>query len=151
VFDNETGKAVKIIPSRYDIAYEIHEQEKLHSISYSDQGRKEYTKTTNKKISKSFELGPVGELIADPTVKISDTWIQDYLKRQGFDLPPGVEIPTPSNEETIKEIPPDILVKSGDGKTNFGGYGNRTIRTDTEHGYTEKKLHYTWQMTRRKK
>ena len=151
VFDNETGKAVKIIPSVYDIAYEIHEQEKLHFIGYSDQGREEYTETTNKNISKSFELGPVGEKIADPTIKKSDTWIQDYLKRQGFDLPPGVEIPTPSNIETILEIFPDILVKSGDGKTSFGGYGNRTIRADILHGYTEKKLHYTWQMTRRKK
>lgn len=150
VFDNETGKAVKIIPSVYYIAYEIHEQEKLHFIGYSDQGRKEYTKTTNKKISKSFELGPVGEKIVDPTTKKSDTWIQDYLKRQGFDLPPGVEIPTISYEETIKVFP-DILVKSGDGKTSFGGYGNRTIRADFEHGYTEEKLYYTWQMTRRKK
>jgi len=153
VFDNETGKAVKIIPSCYDIAYEIHEQEKLHTISCDDQGCEEDTKTTNKKISKSFELAPVGEWIADPTIKKSDTLTKDYLKyvkRLGYDLPPGVEIPTISYEETI-EVFPDLLVKSGDGKTNFGGYGNRTIRADIEHGYTEEKLHYTWQMTRRKK
>jgi hypothetical protein len=151
IFDNESGEAVKIIPAGYNIEYRIHEKENLHSIVYSDQGPKEDHQTTNKTRELSFDLGPVGEEIDDPTVKRSDKWIQDYLKRQGVDLPPGVEIPTPSNEEAIQKIPPDILVKSVDGTTSFGGFGDRTIRTELEHGFEEIRLHYNWNMTRRKK
>jgi len=58
----------------------------------------------------------------------------------------GVPIPNVSNEETIKEIHPDILVKSGDGKTSFGGDGSRRIRKELEDGYEEENLFYNWQM-----
>ena len=151
VFDNETGKAVKIIPSGYDIKYTIHEKESLNSVVYSDEGPQEDSQTSDRTRELSFELGPVGEEIDDPTIKRSDTWIQDYLKNQGVELPPGVEIPQPSNEEAIEKIPPDILVKTGDGKTSFGGDGERPIRIDLEHGFEEVRMHYNWNMTRRKK
>ena len=151
VFDNETGNAVKIIPSGYDIKYKIHEKENLNSVVYSDQGPQEDSQTSHKTRELSFELGPVGEEIDDPTIKRSDTWIQDYLKSQGVDLPPGVEVPNPSNAEAIEKIPPDILVKTGDGKTSFGGDGERPIRTELEHGFEEVRLKYNWNMTRREK
>lgn len=151
VFDNETGKAVKIIPGGYSIGYEVHEQEKLHSVIYTDKGPKEDNKTTSKQSEKTFELGPVGEEITDPTIKKSNTWVQDYLKRQGVELPAGITIPAPSNEETIKKIPPDILVSNGDGKTSFGGEGKYSHREKVEHGYLEITKNYSWHMTRRKK
>jgi hypothetical protein len=52
-----------------------------------------------------------------------------------------------SNEETIKKIHPDILVKFGDGKTSIGGDGSRRIRKDLEDGYEEQNFHYNWSMT----
>ena len=76
--------------------------------------------------------------------------IKDYLKDQGVELPPGVSIPTPSNEETIKKIPPDIVVSTGDGKTSFGGEGNFSDPKQLEYGSENTEMHYTWHMTRRK-
>jgi len=151
VIDNETKKAVKLIPAGYGITYEINETEKLNSTVYSDQGPEKRSSTTTKTSSKSFALGPVGEEIQDNTIKKSDTWMQDYLKKQGVELPAGVTIPKISNEETIKKIQPDILVKFGDGKTSFGGEGTRKIRKELEHGYQEENLHYSWNMTVKKK
>lgn len=150
VIDNETGKAVKLIPSGYGISYKIHEQEKLNSVIYSDDGPQRNKKTSTRERDKSFKLGPVGEEISDPTVKSSNTWVQDYLKRQGVELPAGVNIPTPSNEDAKTEIHPDILVTSGDGLTSFGGRGENTIETEVENGVQEEKMNYTWQMTRKK-
>ncbi|MDT8374800.1 MAG: Ig-like domain-containing protein [Bacteroidales bacterium] len=151
VIDNETEKAVKLIPAGYNIKYEIHDTENLHSIVYSDKGPKTDSKTTHKTSEKSFALGPVAEEIPDPTIKPANTWIHEYLEDQGIDIPVGVPIPNVSNEETIKEIHPDILVKSGDGKTSFGGDGSRRIRKELEDGYDEQNLHYNWSMTVKKR
>jgi len=151
VIDNETKKAVKLIPAGYSIAYEINEMEKLNSVVYSDEGPKRDSKTTTKTGSKSFKLGPVAAEVEDPTIKKSDTWIQDYLKRQGIELPPGAPIPKISNEETVKKIQPDILVKTGDGKYSFGGNGSRQIKKELEYGSDEVNLSYNWDMTIKKK
>jgi hypothetical protein len=150
VIDNETKKAVKLIPAGYSIAYEINEMEKLNSVVYSDEGPKRDSKTTTKTGSKSFKLGPVGEEVDDPTIKKSDNWMQDYLKKQGIELPAGVPIPEVSNEETIKKIQPDILVKTGDGKYSFGGDGSRQIKKEFEYGSDKVNLSYNWNMTIKK-
>jgi hypothetical protein len=149
--DNETGKAVKIVPAGYTIHYEFTETEAMNSVIYTDEGPETDSKTTTKTTEKTFALGPVGEEVPDPTIKQSDTWIKDYIKDQGIELPPGVTIPEVSNQETIKEIPPDILVNSGDGKHKFGGYGNRTIPKKLEDGYQEEIMSYTWNMMRTEK
>lgn len=147
VIDNETKKAVKLIPAGYGIEYEYNETE----VVISAQGNKKESKTTTKKSSKSFELGPVGEEIPDPTIKKSDTWIQDYLKKQGVEIPAGVPIPQISNEETAKKIQPDILVSFGNGKTSFGGRGTRSIEKKMEYGFEKTDLSYDWQMSIKKK
>ena len=150
VLDNVTGEALKIIPAGYTIKYKVNEEERTNSVVYSDNKPDKRSSTTNKEISATFKLGPVGKEIADPTIKKSDTWIKDYLKDQGVELPPGVSIPTPSNEETIKKIPPDIVVSTGDGKTSFGGEGNFSDPKQLEYGSENTEMHYTWHMTRRK-
>lgn len=149
--DNETEKAIKLIPGGYNISYEFQEKENMNSVIYTDDGPERDSKTTTKTGEKTFKLGPVAEEVTDPTIKKSDTWVQDYLKRQGIELPPGVPIPDISNEDTVKEIQPDILVKSGDGKNNFGGYGDRTIREDLGNGFQEDNLSYEWNMSIKKK
>lgn len=151
VIDNETEKAVKFIPAGFNVAYEINETENINSVIYSDDGPERDSQTLTKTYERSFALGPVAEEIPDPTIKSSSTWIRDYIKDQGIDIPAGVPVPNVSNEETIKEIHPDILVKHGDGKTSFGGDGSRRIRKDLEDGYEEENLSYNWQMTIKKK
>lgn len=147
VIDNETMKAVKLIPAGYGIEYEFNETEEINSV----QGNKKDSKTTTKTSSKSFKLGPVGEKGPDPTVKKSDTWIQDYLKRQGIELPPGTPIPNIPNDDVVQETQPDVLVKYGDGKYSFGGEGRRRIPKELEYGSEEVNLSYNWQMTVKKK
>jgi hypothetical protein len=147
VIDNESEKAVKLIPAGYAIEYEYNETEIVES---SGKDTKESSSTT-KQGKKTFELGPVGEKGPDPTAKKSDTWIQDYLTAQGVEIPAGVPIPNISNEETVKEIQPDILVSSGDGKTSFGGRGERLIDKKLEYGFERINLNYYWNMTRNTK
>jgi hypothetical protein len=149
--DNNTGKAVKILPAGYNIDFDINEIEKLNSVVYTDDGPERESKTTTKTKEKSFGVGPVGEEVDDPTIKKSDNWMQDYIKKQGVELPPGVKIPKISNQETVKEIKPDILVSSGDGKYAFGGNGERTNIKELVNGKQEEKLSYNWQMTIKKK
>ena len=151
VFDNVTEKAVKLLPAGYGIAYEINETEILKSVVYTDDGPDREAKTSSKTSEKSFKLGPVGEKVEDPTIKSSDNWMQDYLKKQGVEIPAGVPIPKVSNEETIEEIQPDILVKTGDGKYSFGGNGSRQIKKELEYGSDEVSLSYNWHMTIKKK
>jgi len=147
VIDNETGKAVKFIPAGFSIAYEINETEKINSVIYTDKGPERDSKTSTKTRERSFALGPVAEEVPDPTIRSSNTWIRDYIKDQGIDVPAGVPIPNVSNQETVKKIHPDILVTSGDGKTSFGGNGNRKIRKDLEDGFEEQNFNYNWSMT----
>lgn len=149
--DNETEQPVKIVPAGYNIAYELNEIENMRSVVQSEQGSEVENKTTRRTMSKTFKLGPVGEKVQDPTIKRSDTWIKDYLRRQGIELPPGVPIPDVPNQDAVKEIHPDIVVSSGDRKYSFGGYGERRIPKELENGYQEENLSYRWQMTIQKK
>jgi len=152
VIDNETKKPVKLIPAGFGISYEIFESEVITSVKYDGEGGQEReSKTITRTSSESFELGPVAEEVPDPTIKTSDTWIQDYLKKQGVEIPAGVPIPNISNEETIKKIHPDILVKFGDGISSFGGDGDRRIPKELDCGQQEEQLHYSWNMTRTRK
>jgi len=151
VIDNETKKAVKIIPVVYKIDYKITERESMHSKIWSDNDKDEDSKTDTKNSDKTFELGPVADPITDPTVKSSDQWVEDYLERQGVKLPEGVQIPKQENSDVQKEIPPDILVKFGDGETNFGGEGSKTINEPNEYGYEKEERIYSWQMMIKKK
>ncbi|MBS0010089.1 MAG: hypothetical protein KFF49_01680 [Bacteroidales bacterium] len=150
VIDNESGKALKIIPAGYNIEYDINELETINGTVHSNPPKKE-SSSSNREMSRTFKLGPVGEEIPDPTIKKSDTWMEDYLKRQGVDLPPGVKIPTPSNEGTIKNISPDILVKTGDGISSFGGRGENTVDKEIVNGTESIREYYTWTMRRNKR
>lgn len=143
VIDNETNEAVKLIPAGFNINYEILETEIINSVH----GQERESSSSTRNISKSFKLGPVGESVPDPTIKTSDTWIQDYLEKQGVEIPEGVPIPNISNQETIKKIQPDIIAKFGDHKTSFGGEGSRKIEKELENGKQEENLFYSWSMT----
>jgi hypothetical protein len=151
VIDNETKKAVKLIHAGYGISYEVLESEIMNSVNYSTNVPQRKSETTTKTSSKSFSLGPVGEKVQDPTIKRSDTWVQDYLKKKGVEIPAGVPIPKIPNQADQQEIYPDILVKYGDGKTSFGGEGRLPIKEEIEDGYQEENLHYSWNMTVKKK
>ena len=62
--------------------------------------------------------------------------MNEYLERQGIEMPPGIPVP-PANPETVKKIHPDILVSFGDGKTSFGGRGTDPEYNELEGGFEE--------------
>jgi hypothetical protein len=150
VIDNKTKKAVKLIHAGYNISYEVLESEIMNSVIYTTTGPERKSETRTKTSSKSFSLGPVGEKVQDPTIKKSDTWYQDYIEQQGVKIPAGVPVPKIPNQAAEQEIYPDILVKSGDGKTFFGGEARRPVKKELEDGYEEENHYYKWDMTVKK-
>lgn len=150
--DNKTKKAVKLIPAGYTINFHISENENTNSTLYSPDGSiKKEVRNNDQEIDNSFEVGPVVDEISDPTVQNNSQWIKDYLERQGVNLLPGVNIPTQDTKDAKGEINPDLLVKSGDGQTSFGGEGSKTINEPNEYGFKKEEQTFSWQMTRKKK
>ncbi len=149
--DNETGDAVKMVPVPYRLSFDVLETENVSGVKFSSKGPTPFSYSDTKNKKASFDLGPVGEKIQDPTVKRSDNPIQDYLKRQGIEIPVGVPIPELSNQDAIGDINPDILVKSKDDKFNLSGEGRRKIETKLEHGFEEVNQSFKWQMSILKK
>lgn len=151
VFDNKTNKAVKIIPAGYSIGYDTQTTEKMETALWSKDGRETDQDSDAKEGHNRFALGPVADKVTDPTVKSNKNWMQDYLKQQGIELPPGVDIPQQDNKGAASEIPSDILVSFGDGVTHFGGKGEKRDFKKTEFGYEDKNQSFHWEIKLRKK
>jgi hypothetical protein len=151
VFDKKTNKAVKIIPGGYSIEYDTQTTKKMETALWTKDGRETDQDSDEKEGHNRLALGPVADKIMDPTVKSNKNWIQDYLKQQGIELPPGVDIPQQDNKGAASEIPSDILVSFGDGVTHFGGQGEKRDFKKTEHGYKEENLSFHWEVKRKKK
>ncbi|MDZ7633912.1 MAG: hypothetical protein U5L72_05525 [Bacteroidales bacterium] len=96
----------------------------------------------------SFEVGPVEDPIPDHTIKRANEAIMTYLKDMGVEIPEDAEI---SGKGEVPEIEPDLIVKFGDGKTYFGGEGQKII--DNSEGSTvhREEYNFSWQVTRKKK
>ncbi len=152
-FDNETGKALKIIPAGYGVAYEYDETEKFHTSTWSKDDKSEDSGSDTKTSTRTFGVGPVEDPKPDPTAKSSGQWIQDYIKKNIGDIPPeiAVQIPKTDPKEAQNDINPDVIVQFGDGKKYFGGNGRKSITTPNPYGFEQIEQVYTWQMTRRRK
>ncbi|MEE4215368.1 MAG: hypothetical protein V2I34_09875 [Bacteroidales bacterium] len=152
--DNETNKAVKIVPGGYSIEYDREAMIETESRQWdkngdTNEGNKE-TKTTE---NLNYGVGPVEDPVPDPTFKPGLAGIWDYLKEEVGDslvnAIPDIPIPPPSSEE-VPEINPDLLVNYGDRIKSFGGSGSKEINEPRENGYERETHTYRWQMTRRK-
>ena len=152
-FDNETGKALKIIPVGYGVAYEYDETEKFHTSIWSKDGNSEDSGSDTKTRTRTFGVGPVEDPKPDPTAKSSEQWIQDYIKKNIGDIPPEIaaQIPKTDPKEMQNDIRPDVIVQFGDGKTNFGGKGRKFINEPNPYGFEQEEQTYSWQMTRKRK
>ncbi|MDT8400749.1 MAG: hypothetical protein RQ743_03560 [Bacteroidales bacterium] len=152
--DNETSKAVKIVPGGYSIEYIRDAIIERESRRWDEKGQvsdnNKETKTTE---NLNYGVGPVEDPVPDPTFKPGLAGIWDYLKEEVGDslvnAIPDIPIPPPSSEE-VPEINPDLLVSYGDGIKSFGGSGSKEINEPRENGYERETHTYRWQMTRRK-
>lgn len=153
-FDKETGKALKIIPAGYSVAYEFDQNEIMKSRTWTKDGGSNDSKNDTKTRRATFAFGPVEDPIPDPTAKSSSTWLQDYIKKEtGEDIPINIAsmIPEMDPKETQNDINPDVIVQFGDGKKYFGGNGRKFKNEKTEYGFEQVEETFIWQMTRRKK
>jgi len=99
-------------------------------------------------MSTQYAPGPVEDPVTDPTIKGTAESLRTYLKDLGTPLPAGIEIP---EEEERAEVPPDLLVEYGDGKTFFGGRGKKVIDNSEGSNISRKEMTFNWSVTRRKK
>jgi hypothetical protein len=151
VYDKKTGKAVKIIPAGYSIAFDKMIKEEMETFKWSKDGKEDDSKEDERTKRGQFALGPVGEKIPDPTVQSNEQNLKNYLKEYGVELPEGVDIPQPETKELRGEIQQDLLVTSGDGISELGGRGQKEEQNRTENGYEQEKQRYEWFMIINKK
>ena len=150
--DLKTDKVVKINMDGFTVEFIWKETVDTHHESWwkppPAPGHETTDKTDSDTEDDNFCVCPVEDLIPDPIVTSSTEAIKKYLKDLGVALPENAELP---EEEPLLIIAPDLLVKFGDGKTYFGGEGQKII--DNSEGSTIRleKLSFSWQVTRKKK
>jgi len=151
IIDKETNKVVKIVTGGFPVEFQWDEIEKTTGRSWNPDGSEPIENFSHKtdEMSTQFTPGPVEDLIPDPTMKSVSESLRTYLKNLGTPLPADVEIPEDTEDKA--EIPPDLLVEFGDGKTYFGGDGKKVI--DKSKGSNIDRVEHTffWQVTRKKK
>jgi hypothetical protein len=114
---------------------------------YPGHDTKSNTETRSEDVT--FNAQPVEDHIPDPTYKSVSESVKKYMKDLGNPFPANIEIP--EEKEEIPEVEPDLLVKSGDGKTFFGGKGKKIIDNSDGPFSSREELNFSWQVTRRKK
>jgi hypothetical protein len=150
VFDTKTNKAIKLIPGGYSIDYGYNETESLAARQWPRQSKdNSYTKNLVEDHI-SFDVGPVEDPVPDPTGIINPSGIKDYLKGEVEDsiLAMLPDIPLDDKSSEPSEIQPDLLVKGGNGITEFGGEGHKVTEKQMKGGTEREDLTFTWNMKR---
>ena len=151
VIDKETNKVVKIITGGFPVEFQWDEIEKTTGRSWNPDGSKPIENFSHKTddMSTQYTPGPVEDPIPDPTMKSVSESLRTYLKNLGTPLPADLEIPEDTEDKA--EIPPDLLVEFGDGKTYFGGDGKKVIDKSKGSNIDREEHTFFWQVTRKKK
>jgi hypothetical protein len=151
IIDKKTDKVVKIATGGFPVEFYWGEIEKTTGRSWDEDGTRPFNTFDHNTddIPTIFTPGPVEDPIQDPTITSTAEMLKTYLKDLGTPLPADVEIP--ENDDEKAEIPPDLLVDYGDGKTFFGGRGKKIIDNSEGTNISRKEMTFNWSVTRRKK
>jgi hypothetical protein len=148
IIDKKTEKVVKVI-SAYSVEFKWQGTRTMYSEHWNPDGRSTDSDADPIDEDDTFEAEPVEDPIPDPTFSSVSQSLKTYFKDMGIPLPSDVEIP--EDEDEKPEISPDYLVKTGDGKTFFGGSGEK-IKDQSKGGNTDREEQtFSWNMTRKKK
>ena len=150
IIDKKTDKVVKIATGGFPVEFYWDDTEKTTGRSWDEDGTtpiNTFDHNTDD-IPTIFTPGPVEDLIQDPTLTSTADMLKTYLKDLGTPLPADIVIP---EEEEKAEVPPDLLVVYGDGKTVFGGRGKKVIDKSEGTNISRKEMTFSWSITRRKK
>jgi len=151
IIDKKTDKVVKIATGGFPVEFYWDETEKTTGRSWNPDGTEPISNFNHKTedMSTIYSPEPVEDPIPDPTITTVSESLRTYLKDLGTPLPANVEIPEDQDEKA--EIPPDLLVEFGDGKTYFGSRGNKIIDNSKGSNIARKEMTFNWQVTRKKK
>jgi len=150
IIDKKTDKVVKIATGGFPVEFYWDETEKRTGRSWDPDGTEPINDFDHKTddLSTLFTPGPVEDPVPDPTITSIAGSLRTYLKDLGTPLPANIEIP---EDEERAEVPPDLLVEYGDGKTFFGGRGKKVIDNSEGSNISRKEMTFNWSVTRRKK
>jgi hypothetical protein len=150
IINKETDKVVKIATGGYPVEFHWDETESRNGRSWNPDGSEpiSYFNHQTDDLSTTFAPGPVEDPVPDPTVTGVAESLRTYLKNLGTPLPANIEIP---EDEERAEVAPDLLVEYGDGKTFFGGKGQKIIDNSEGSNINRKEMTFNWSVTRRKK
>jgi hypothetical protein len=146
VFDS-TNKAVRMWPRALAINYGYTETESLNSRQWPENDpTRSYTKSWNMKLC-MLEIDPVEKEDVDPDDETNSIELREYMKgkiRYDFDNIPDMPIylRRQSSINTYK----DLIVKTGDGLTNFGGEGHKVTEKQVKGGTEREELTFKWDM-----
>lgn len=162
VFDPKTGKALKLgYDNSFDVIFKYNETQNLTGRSWPpDKPDNPFNKTELKETA--FGMDPVGDPVPDPyPLEMSYKPIFDSLaalkdKFKGIMSDEMLKMLTevPQEEKGSKsasKIRPDLLVKKGNGLTDFGGDGRKATEKKLEGGNEKEELTFSWYMTLKKK
>ncbi len=148
VIDKNTDKVVKVI-SGYSVEFKWQGSRTMFGEHWSTDSRSSESDAEPIDEEDTFEAEPVEDPIPDPTFTSVSQSLNTFFKNLGTPLPADIEIPEDNDEKP--EVSPDYLVTTGDGKTFFGGKGEK-ITDRSEAGNTDREERtFTWHMTRKKK
>lgn len=151
VIDKKTDKVVKIVTGGFPVEFYWDETRRSSGRSWNPDGSKPINDSDHKTddLSTTFTPGPVEDPVPDQTISTVSQSLKTYLKDLGTPLPANVEIPEDDSQKA--EIPPDLLVDYGDGKTFFGGKGNKKVDNSEGANINRTEMTFNWSVTRRKK
>ena len=151
VIDKKTDKVVKIVTGGFPVEFYWDETRRSTGRSWNPDGSKPINDFDHKTddLSTLFTPGPVEDPVPDPTIPGVSESLKTYLKDLGTPLPANIEIPEDESQDA--ETAPDLLVEYGDGKTFFGGRGEKKIDNSEGSNINRTELTFNWSVTRKKK
>jgi len=151
IIDKKTDKVVKIGTGGFPVEFTWDETERSNGRSWTPDGSEPINNFNHKTddMSTQYAPGPVEDPVPDPTITSTSESLRTYLKDLGTPLPADVEVPEDEDEKA--EVPPDLLVEFGDGKTFFGGRGSKIIDNSKGSNTSREEMTFNWQVTRKKK
>jgi len=149
-YDTRTNKALRMIPRALGINYGYNETESLNYRKWpKDDPKRSYTKDWDMR-SCLFNIKPVEEEGADPDDETNSISLKEFMKGKidNKALNNVPDMPIFLHESALSSrTSKDMEVKTGDGKTNFGGEGRKVTEKQVKGGTEKEELTYKWDMT----
>ena len=147
-FDIKTNKPLKFMPGMCAISYGFSQNESVDARKWP-KNDPNLSYSRNDKIEKYlFLLNPVEDQIKDPFGQLNPSGIREYMKGKVSEevLANIPDLPIDEESKNSARIHPDQLVKTGDGKTNFGGEGRKVTEKQLKGGTEREELTFKWNM-----